>query len=183
MRIDMTYFPMFVSIEGKQCLVVGGGAVAARKCRGLLTFGAEVTVISDRFMESKSLHNMNPIKKEGLHNECLKKESSLHKIERCFEDSDIVLKDWALVVAATDDRFVNARVAALCHERQIPVNVADCKEECTFFFPAYCAKEPVAVGVTTSGTSPRLAAALRRRIEAALPGWIGEIRKEIDKNA
>ena len=166
---------MFVSIEGKPCLVVGGGAVAVRKCRGLFAFGADVTMIAERFLYQDDLHNIisgDPIPPCGI-----------HKIERSFQEADMELEDWALVVAATDDRSVNRRIAAICHEKQIPVNVADCKEECTFFFPAYCREGQVAVGVTTSGTSPRLAGALRARVEAALPGWLEEIRKETDENA
>ena len=213
----MAYFPMFISIEGKPCLIVGGGAVAERKCRGLLAFGADVTMIAERFPDDDSLHNSN--QKNGaigcslynadsdnarakcsLHNAdsgSARTECSLHntepeapvvfsgprKIERRFQDGDLAAENWALVIAATDDRGVNGRIAALCHERQIPVNVADCKEECDFFFPAYCMEGEVAVGVTTSGTSPGLASALRARIEEALPGWLLEIRKETDGNA
>lgn len=195
MRIQMTYFPMFVSIEGKPCLIVGGGAVAARKCRGLLAFGANVTMIAERFLYDNSLHHTEADRElmdASLHNICSTSDTPsgeccrsrcLRKIERRFQDGDLAAADWTLVVAATDDRTVNGRIAALCRERQIPVNVADCKEECTFFFPAYCREGEVAVGVTTSGTAPGLASALRARIEAALPDWLLEIRKETDENA
>lgn len=166
---------MFISIEGKPCLIVGGGAVAARKCRGLLAFGADVTMIAERFLGDESLHNTEPEAPIAFFGP--------RKIERRFQDGDLAAENWALVIAATDDRSVNGRIAALCHERQIPVNVADCKEECDFFFPAYCTEREVAVGVTTSGTSPGLASALRARIETALPGWLLEIRKETDENA
>lgn len=166
---------MFISIEDKPCLIVGGGAVAARKCRGLLAFGAEVTMIAERFQTGNGLHNV----KAETSAAC----SAPRKIKRRFQDGDLAAENWALVIAATDDRSVNGRIAALCHERQIPVNVADCKEECDFLFPAYCMEREIAVGVTTSGTSPGLAGALRERIEAALPGWLLEIGKETDENA
>ena len=194
---------MFISIEEKPCLIVGGGAVAARKCRGLLAFGADVTMIAERFLDDDSLHNSeqeneamrcslhnansgSSISKCSLHNAGSKAPIAFggpRKIERRFQDGDLAAENWALVIAATDDRSVNGRIVALCHKRQIPVNVADCKEECDFFFPAYCTEREVAVGVTTSGTSPGLASALRARIEAALPGWLLEIRKETDENA
>lgn len=171
---------MFVSLEKKPCLIVGGGRIAARKCRGLLAFGAEVTVIAQAFSGFDRLHT-------GMEHGCVKAQS-LHKIERSFQEPDLALQDWALVIAATNDRKVNGKIAAVCRTKGIPVNVADCKEECTFFFPAYCMEENVAVGVTTSGISPEMASAIRQRLEKALPEWLRQIGmckdgKEADGNA
>ena len=133
----MAYFPMFVSLENRACLIVGGGRVASRKCRGLLAFGAEVTMVAD-----------------------------------------LAAQDWALVIAATNDRQVNQQVAAYCRKQGIPVNVADCREECDFFFPAYCVEGAVVAGIGTSGISPKMASAIRKRLESALPEWIAELEKE-----
>lgn len=167
----MTSFPMFISLEGKPCLIVGGGNVAARKCRGLLAFGADVTVIAEKISLSIELHNADEMTDHE------RVATRLHMTERSFQERDVAEKEWALVIAATDDREVNSRVARLCHERNIPVNVADCQTECTFFFPAYCKEENIAVGITTSGKSPEMASALRKRLEAVLPEWIEEIKK------
>ncbi|WWR17126.1 bifunctional precorrin-2 dehydrogenase/sirohydrochlorin ferrochelatase [Lachnospiraceae bacterium JLR.KK008] len=176
----MTYFPMFVSLEGKPCLIVGGGRVAARKCRGLLAFGAEVTVVAKRFTAEFELHNVllpdQDMSDRATACDCLA-DGCVQKITRAFHSEDVTEGKWALVVTATDSRDVNHMVAALCHARQIPVNVADCQAECTFFFPAYCMEGTVAAGITTSGQDPAMARALRRRLQTALPGWIGEIRE------
>lgn len=165
----MTSFPMFVSLEEKPCLVVGGGKVAARKCRGLLAFGAEVTVIAEK-IGAADLHRTEEGAESG------KETARLHMAERSFREEDVTEREWALVIAATDDREVNSRIACLCRERKIPVNVADCPAECTFFFPAYCKEGNIAVGITTSGKSPETASALRKRLEAVLPGWIEAVR-------
>ncbi len=167
----MTSFPIFISLEGKPCLIVGGGNVAARKCRGLLAFGADVTVIAKKVGLTADLHNTDKVTGHE------RASTRLHMTERSFRERDVTEKEWTLVIAATDDREVNSRVARLCHERNIPVNVADCQSECTFFFPAYCKEGNIAVGITTSGKSPGMASALRKRLEAVLPEWIEEIKK------
>lgn len=156
----MAYFPMFVSLERQPCLVVGGGRVAARKCRGLLDFGADVTMVAETFAPG------------------LEADGRVQKLRRGFRDADITACDWTLVIAATDNRAVNGRIAAVCRSRGIPVNVADRQEECTFYFPAYCMTENIVAGISSSGVSPALSAALRRRLETALPEWIDAVRKE-----
>ncbi len=179
----MTYFPMFVSLEKKPCLIVGGGKVGARKCSGLLAFGAKVTVIAPQFPGFKELRETGSLEGQenySLHNgkETKSAAGSLFWQQRRFRDSDLTGMAWRLVIAATDDRETNRRIGLLCRERQIPVNVADCREECTFYFPAYCMEGSTAVGVTTSGENPAMAGALRRRMEKELSGWIREIREE-----
>ena len=156
----MAYFPMFVSLDRKPCLIVGGGRVAARKCRGLLACGADVTVVAETFPSA------------------LETAGRVQTIRRRYRDADITARDWTLVIAATNERAVNGRIADVCRSRGIPVNVADCPEECTFYFPAYCVTDNVAAGISSSGFSPALSAALRRRLEKALPEWINTVRKE-----
>ena len=117
----MTSFPIFISLEGKPCLIVGGGNVAARKCRGLLAFGADVTVIAKKVGLTADLHNTDKVTGHE------RASTRLHMTERSFRERDVTEKEWTLVIAATDDREVNSRVARLCHERNIPVNVADCR--------------------------------------------------------
>lgn len=168
----MAYFPMFISIEGKPCLVVGGGRVALRKARGLLDFGAKVTVVAEtacvqvakEAAEKKSSSEIN-----GLHNS-----GSIRICLRSFRESDLHEQEWALVVAATDDRQVNSTISAVCHKMGIPVNVADCREECTFYFPAYCKEGDTVLGISTAGKSPSLAKKLREKAEESLPQWLEE---------
>ena len=150
----MAFFPMFISIEDKPCLVVGGGRVALRKAKGLLDFGAKVTLVA----ETVGLHKLENIQ--------------IH--QRCFREEDLQEQEWALVVAATDDRQVNSKISAYCHKAGIPVNVADCREECSFYFPAYCKEGDTVVGISTSGRSPSLAKHLREKAEESLPQWLKE---------
>ena len=102
----MAYFPMFIDIEKKKCLVAGGGTVALRKVRVLLDFGAQVMVVAPQ-IDSQILRLTG--------NVCVK--------ERTFEPED--LKECVLVVAATDDAAENHRIAQLARENNIPVNAAD----------------------------------------------------------
>jgi precorrin-2 dehydrogenase / sirohydrochlorin ferrochelatase len=169
----MSHFPAFISIEGKECLVVGGGRVAFRKCKGLLAFGASVCVIAPELTEAFEL-----LKKEQDAGEST---GRLRYEKRKILKDDLLIRKWALVVAATNDRMVNERVAAFCHQREILVNVADNKEACTFFFPAYCKQEEVAVGITTSGTSPKMASFLRKKLQEQLPDWIKEAKESVDE--
>lgn len=169
----MSHFPAFISIEGKECLVVGGGRVAFRKCKGLLAFGASVCVIAPELTEAFEL-----LKKEQDAGEVA---GRLRYEKRKILKDDLLIRKWALVVAATNDRMVNERVAAFCHQREILVNVADNKEACTFFFPAYCKQEEVAVGITTSGTSPKMASFLRKKLQEQLPDWIKEAKESVDE--
>ena len=94
--------------------------------------------------------------------------------QRCFREEDLQEQEWALVVAATDDRQVNSGISAICHNLGIPVNVADCREECTFYFPAYCKEGDTVLGISTSGRSPSLAKHLREKAEESLPQWLKE---------
>ena len=85
------------------------------------------------------------------------------------------------MVAATDDKALNARVASDCRERGIPVNSVDDRENCDFYFPALIGRGSVTVGISTGGASPALAAALREYIEALLPDDLGGIAEKAEK--
>ena len=89
--------------------------------------------------------------------------------------SPSLLEGVRFAVAATDNAALNARVAADCRARGIPVNSADDPDNCDFFFPALVVRGEVTVGISTGGASPALAAALRAYIEGLLPQNVGEI--------
>lgn len=151
----MAYFPFFVDLSGRRGLIAGGGAVALRKAQGLLPYGPRLTVAAPE-----------------LRGEFWELED-VEVLRRPFEEGDLEGCDFA--VAATDDRGVNRRVAALCRERRIPVNVADSREESTFLFPALLRRGALSVGVSTSSASPAAAAVLRDRFARALPENVEEI--------
>lgn len=144
----MSYYPIFLQLADRPVLVVGGGKVALRKVRGLLEAGARVTVVAPACEpEFDSL----PVR----------------LLRRRFRASD--LDGAVLAFAATSDRRVNRRVGVLAAERRIPANIADRAGECTFIVPARVTRGNVQIAISTGGENPRLAAALRRKLEEALP--------------
>ena len=145
----MSYFPFFMEIKGQKCLVAGGGIVALRKIEKLLPFGADITVVSPAFCTE--IEEM-----EGITQIC-----------RRFEKNDI--EGMLFVIGATDDEAVNAEISALCREKNIPVNIVDGPEKCTFFFPALVKKGEFVAGFSTGGGSPLAAQYIRRKVEDAVP--------------
>lgn len=146
----MSEFPMFVELAGESCLVVGGGQVAGRKTRVLTDCGALVTVAAPEIGEE------------------LKRNPAVTILERPFREEDLE-KDWTLVIAASDDPQVNARVTALCREKRIPVNRADEQGKGGFLFPALIHRGDLTIGISTGGASPAAAGYFRRLIETVLP--------------
>lgn len=139
-------FPLFIDIEGKNVLVVGGGNIGMRRAKILADFGANVTVVSE------TIKNIN--------------DNNINYINRKFEDSDI--DNSFIVVAATNDRQVNHRIYQLCKNKNIFVSVADCYEESTFYFPALCLNEDLCVGVVSDGTHHSLVKATAKRIRGEI---------------
>lgn len=150
----MDFFPIFLNLKGKNCLVVGGGEVAVRKVSILVQSGAKVTVVSP-----------------GICDE-LKKLEILHVPGR-FSDSH--LDGMMLAIAATDDREVNAAVSGAAKERNIPVNVVDNPELCSFVMPSILDRSPLVVAFSTGGASPVLARLLRARFESLIPEGYGRL--------
>ena len=131
---------MCLDLRRRSCLVVGGGRVATEKAQGLLECGADVTVVAPAV----------DAKLERL---------PVRLIRRPFRESDVVRR--FLVIAATNDRIVNARVSSAAGECGTPCNVADDPELCSFILPAIVRRDPIAVAVSTGGASPALAQRLR----------------------
>ena len=152
----MSAFPFFVELEGKSCLVVGGGKVAQRKVQVLLSFGPEVTVVAPEIQRE------------------IKENTAVTILERPFRETDIQ-DGYDFVIAASDDSRVNAWVAELCRERNVPVNRADEDGSEGFLFPALVKRGDLTVGISTGGASPTAAAYFRRLIEATLPEKTGEM--------
>jgi precorrin-2 dehydrogenase/sirohydrochlorin ferrochelatase len=142
-------YPIHLNLAGRRCVVVGGGRVAERKVRGLLDAGASAVVVA-------------PEATDGLR--ALAADGALVWEKSRYERGHL---DGAfLVFAATDDRAVNARVAADANAAGILVNCADAPEDGSFITPALVRRGDLALTVTTSGGSPTLAAVVRERLEA-----------------
>lgn len=144
----MKYYPLYMNLEGRKCLVVGAGAVAARKARSLLECGAKVTVIGEEPIPAL-------MKLEG---------ESLSIRPRKFRGSD--MGKYALVVGATDDTVLNRELSRESRRRGIPVNIVDVPEESTFIVPAVHRKGDLTIAVSTGGKSPAAARIIREDLEA-----------------
>ena len=151
----MGYLPFFVELTGTQGLVVGGGAVALRKVPKLMPYGPALTVVAPEFCGA------------------LRETSGVTLLERPFAPEDLAYRDF--VIAATDDHGLNLRIAELCRTRRLPVNVVDCKEACTFLFPALVKRGGLSVGISTSGAGPTAAVYLKERFAELLPERFEEI--------
>jgi glutamyl-tRNA reductase len=150
---ERTHFPLFVACTGKKALVVGGGKIAARRVRTLARFTFEITVVAPEIRE-----------------EILEMEAAgrLECRRRPFEEGD--LEDAFLVLAATDSRAVNHRVASLARHRGVFASIADERDECSFFFPAVAESGRVTVGVCGDGSAHAEVAAAAKKIREALHG-------------
>lgn len=154
----MQYFPIFLNLNDRDCLVVGGGQIAARKVSSLLEAGAKVTVVCPELCEEL-------IK--------LRDAGSVQHRDRLFEDQDI--HGQALAIAATDKRDINRHVSELASRQGIPVNVVDQPELCTFIMPSVIDRSPVQIAISTGGASPVLARLLKAQLEAFIPAAYGRL--------
>ena len=159
----MMYFPVFTQIEGKRCLIVGGGKVAARKVHTLLQYGADIVVIAKKVCdEIKEILPEKSIFEDFIKN----------------EESDFLEKEIQkafLVVAATSSREENHRAAELCHAYHILVNVADSEAESSFIFPSVVRKGNISIGINSGTGSPAVSKQIRCQIEKAVPDYYADI--------
>ncbi len=160
----MDYLPTFMKIEGRPCLVVGGGDVAARKVSLLLAAGAKVTVVSPQLVSSIAE---------------LVDHGAVTHVNREFDDSDMV--ELAIVIAATDNSDVNAHIATLANAKCIPINVVDNQALCSFIMPAMINRDPIQIAVSTGGASPVLARLLRSRLESMIPAAYGKLAALVEE--
>ena len=160
----MGYFPFFVDIEGKKCLIAGGGSVSYRKVCVLMDYGPEMKVVAPRMVPELS---------------CLEQELGGRLILECrdFVESDLDYADF--VVAGTSDEALNRRISQLCKARNIPVNVVDVQEECSFIFPALIKEKHITVGISTGGDSPTIAKYLKHQFQKAIPSGFGELAEQL----
>ena len=154
------YFPVSLKIEGRRCLVVGGGRIALQKTRDLLKAGAQVTVVSP-----------------GIH-PGFKRLDARH-LRRRFRDGDA--GGILLAVAATDDPEVNRAVHRACVRRGVLVNVVDVPALCTFIVPSVVRRGPVTLAISTDGESPSLAKALRKDLERLYPRSLGRFARSVGR--
>jgi uroporphyrin-III C-methyltransferase/precorrin-2 dehydrogenase/sirohydrochlorin ferrochelatase len=154
----MQHLPVFLDVKGRDALVVGGGEAAVRKVGLLVDAGSNVIVVAPRCGESLRA-------KAGA--------GKVRLIARPFAAEDVA--GQAVVIAATGVPEVDVQVSEAAIAAGIPVNVVDAPELSTFIVPAIVDRDPITVAVSTAGTAPVLARAVRAKIEALLPANIGRL--------
>ena len=145
----MDYLPAFHKVRGKLCLVVGGGEVGSRKAGVLLEAGATVRVVAPE-IETE-----------------LARQPGVEAVVAHFSPQH--LEGTMLVVAATNDREVNRRISELAQARNLPVNVVDDPELCSFIMPAILDRSPLMVAFSSGGGSPVLTRMMRGKLETIIP--------------
>lgn len=145
----MQYYPIFLRVKGKRCLVVGGGEIAHFKARWLLKAGAHVIAVSPSFV--RDFDNL----------------PELERIERMFHVED--LEGVRLAISATGDPECNAVFRDACEKNGVFYCVTDDPEQCEFFLPSAFERGDLTVAISTGGASPALSKRLRRELEGWLP--------------
>jgi len=156
----MRYYPIFVNLQGKRCLVVGAGQVGRRKITGLAESGAAAILVVD----------------PGLPPELAEQLSGLPAVTlaaRPFAPDD--LDDRFLVIAATDDEEQNWTISRECARRGILCNIVDQPEKCSFIVPALFTQGELTVAISTGGGSPALARKIRQGLGEFLGGEYGTL--------
>ena len=149
-------FPVFFKLQGRPCLVVGAGTIAAPKIASLLRAGGKVTVIA-------------PQAQPDIQSHALAGELIWHAREFVADD----LQEMFLVVAATDRQPVNHFVAESARSRNVLCNSVDDPPDCDFFYPSVVHRGDLQIAISTAGKSPALAQRLREEIDAMLPSDTG----------
>ena len=156
------YYPIFLNLEGRRCLVVGAGKVAVRKVGSLIDAGARVEVLSPK--ANKEIESWAD---EGR--------ISLNKKE--FEPWD--LEGFFLVIGATGDREVNRQIFKAAEDYGMLANIVDDPELCNFYLPAVVQRGEFQLAISTGGASPMLARRVREDLEGSFGSVFGELAKEM----
>jgi precorrin-2 dehydrogenase / sirohydrochlorin ferrochelatase len=152
------YYPIYLDIEGRNVIIIGGGNVCARKAETMMNYGANVTVVSPELTEEI---------------EQWAREGRLEVRRKTYEQGDL---DGAnIVIASTDHQSVNEQVAADCRARRIPVNVVDVTHLCEFIVPAIIEKNGIQIAISTGGKSPALARTLKEDLQRTIGPEYSEV--------
>ena len=155
-------FPMFLKLEGRNCLVLGAGGVGEQKIRSLLDCGAHLRVVAPF---------ASALVREWADR------GALTWVRREFEFAD--LDGVFLVVAATSDVDLNHAIYRECHAREILCNVVDDPPHCDFYYPAVVRRGQLQIAISTAGLSPALAQRIRKQLEGEFPpayeSWLEEL--------
>ncbi|MFQ5872867.1 MAG: bifunctional precorrin-2 dehydrogenase/sirohydrochlorin ferrochelatase [Dehalococcoidia bacterium] len=152
------YYPAFLNLKGRPCMVVGGGAVAERKVKALLECGAAVSVVSPEITPRlRRRVDMGQIK----------------LVERPYQENDY--QGMYLLIAATDDMRLNRSIGREASNDGVLVNVVDDPAYCDFIAPSLVQRGDITFAISTGGGSPALARWLRTQIKTQFPSEYGRL--------
>lgn len=172
----MAYFPMFVDMTERECLIVGGGNVAYRKVIVMLDFGAKVTVVAEDICDELRKLTIDDIASEDKTGSyTANKENRITFIKRRFERKDC--DGMEMVIAATDDSALNHEIAEYCKAKDIMVNAVDQKADCSFIFPSYIKEKNLVAAFSSGGNSPVLTQYLKGKEQEILTSFLGELNE------
>jgi len=165
----MSYYPVFLQLEDKIALVVGGGKVAQRKVETLLRYGASIHIVSKVLTDKlKQLIDSSEVRLLGK------------------DMREEFLDDAFIVIAATDDKELNSRVSEIARDRGLLVNAVDQPADCNFIVPSIVRKGDFSIAISTSGKSPALAKKIRKELDGQFGNeyetflnLMGGLRKEV----
>ncbi len=172
----MAYFPMFVDMTERECLIVGGGNVAYRKVIVMLDFGAKVTVVAEDICDELRKLTIDDIASEDKTGSyTANKENRITFIKRRFERKDC--DGMEMVIAATDDNALNHEIAEYCRANGIMVNAVDQKADCSFIFPSYIKEKNLVAAFSSGGNSPVMTQYLKGKEQEILTPFLGELNE------
>ncbi len=171
MKKRYPYYPIYLDIEDRDVLIVGGGNVCARKAETMMKYGARVTIVSPDVTDEIARWA---------------DERRLTVQRKRYEEADLAGR--SIVIASTDDLCINGRIARDCRRRRIPVNVVDVTHLCEFIVPAIVEQGSIQLAVSTGGKSPALARTLKEDLQrlvgpeyAEVNDVLGTLRSEAKK--
>nr|WP_218951538.1 siroheme synthase CysG [Acinetobacter sp. YH12023] len=165
MRSCVDIFPISLKLQQQPCLIVGGGRIAYRKAVLLAKAGAQLTVCSPE-IEDDLLTLVNKTQGQYLN-------SIYH--ESVYQENAIALRQFRLVIAATNDKAVNQAVFEACEAENVLVNSVDDPPHCRFMVPAIIDRSPLVISVASNGTSPVLSRQIRTQLESSIPHGMGKL--------
>ena len=148
MAKQFPYYPIFLDVEDRSVVIIGGGNVCARKAETMLKYGAKVTVVAPDFHPDIEQYAAD---------------KKINAKKKTYDESD--LDGASIVIASTDDERINEQIARDCRRRKIPVNVVDVTPLCEFIVPAIVEAGSVQLAVSTGGKSPALARTLKEDLK------------------
>lgn len=193
----MAYFPMFVDMTERECLIVGGGNVAYRKVIVMLDFGAKVTVVAEDICDELRKLTIDDIASEDktgsytankennqTDSDAANKENNkpdsdaadrITIIKRRFDRKDC--NGMEMVIVATDDNALNHEIVEYCKANGIMVNAVDQKADCSFIFPSYIKEKNLVAAFSSGGNSPVLTQYLKGKEKEILTPFLGELNE------